>query len=717
MDPKYKFSMIKNIRKVANRNLKELKENYFNLKELDEMLLVDFRNYKEIYTNKRLKEMDIEKLRDITEGIPIRVLRDSNLNNVYTLMTFTESSIQAINGIGPISAKKIIMATKLISDSLHSDQSIKIQIDNDSIKLLNSIYKKKSFLKNIDTINQNKKDNERLTSEIEFNLLKSKKISSVLGYLFNKNNAEMMESIKLLEVIDTQKVINEYFSISVLFYIEDVLKDFENNSAEYYSILDLSGLMNTNEHNYLSDTLINDIESQELILDNLKVVPRGYQKFGSRYMIHQKHTLIGDEMGLGKTIEALTVMNHLNNKNKKHFIIVCPLSVLINWEREVKRWTGLRTEVFHGGNRRTAMDVWVRTGGALLTTYQTASVLVEVLKFKIDFLVVDEAHYVKNPGAQRSQSVYKLKNMSKLSTFMTGTPIENNLQEMIHLINVINPNVGSILRKKNYVFGSEMFKKDASPTYLRRNREDVLVELPELEERELWVGFSKKEYDNYLHTLTNGHLMGLRQVAWSGGSRSKSPKLDALMEICEMARDDNRKVIVFSYFKKVLETIEIALNSGTTFGPINGSVSNSNRQIMIDDFSQSGSGSVLLSQIEAGGVGLNIQAASVIILCEPQYKPSTENQAISRAYRMGQSNNVLVYRILTENSIDERIVEILQKKNNIFDQYARDSYISGVSVEAISMSDSEVLKKILQEEKEIHLGQHTRVEKEKVMNY
>lgn len=142
--------------------------------------------------------------------------------------------------------------------------------------------------------------------------------------------------------------------------------------------------------------------------------------------------------------------------------------------------------------------------------------------------------------------------------------------------------------------------------------------------------------------------------------------------------------------------------SDRAFGPITGAVSNQRRQELIDEFTEADAGSVLISQIMAGGVGLNIQAASVIIICEPQYKPSTENQAISRAYRMGQTENVMVYRLLTEESIDESMMDLLYRKDQIFDAYAKESYVADVSEEATNLSNKETQEKIIEIEKKRH---------------
>src|SRR5699024_8176122 len=160
------------------------------------------------------------------------------------------------------------------------------------------------------------------------------------------------------------------------------------------------------------------------------------------------------------------------------------------------------------------------------------------------------------------------------------------------------------------------------------------------------------------------------------------------------------KVLVFSFFRDVIETIHKHLKE-RTFEAITGDAPNARRQEIIDEFTKAQTGSVLISQITAGGVGLNIQAANIVILCEPQWKPSTEEQAISRAYRMGQSRDVIVYRLLTEESIDGTMLEVLGEKSSLFDLYARDSDVASVALHDVEETEEESVKqKVLKLEKE-----------------
>ncbi len=191
--------------------------------------------------------------------------------------------------------------------------------------------------------------------------------------------------------------------------------------------------------------------------------------------------------------------------------------------------------------------------------------------------------------------------------------------------------------------------------------------------------------------IKDGDFMKARQISWNVSSASVSSKAQYMLDICENAKNEGRKVILFSFFTHTLEMAMAALGD-RAIGPINGSLPVEKRQKLIDDFSKSEPGTVLISQIQAGGTGLNIQAASVIILCEPQLKPSIEQQAIARAYRMGQSQNVLVYRLLCDKTIDMEIYKLLQEKQRIFEEYAGKSVAGEKSLEITEEACKNIMK-------------------------
>ena len=171
------------------------------------------------------------------------------------------------------------------------------------------------------------------------------------------------------------------------------------------------------------------------------------------------------------------------------------------------------------------------------------------------------------------------------------------------------------------------------------------------------------------------------------------------VELADEAGDNDHKVVVFSYFRSVLDTVHQALGS-RAFGPLTGSVPANRRQELVDRFASADGHAVLVSQIQAGGVGLNMQAASVAVLCEPQVKPTMESQAVARLHRMGQVRKVQVHRLLTPDSVDQRVLELLDAKQRLFDDYAAKSDTADSSPEAKDISEPELARRIVEEEQE-----------------
>lgn len=189
--------------------------------------------------------------------------------------------------------------------------------------------------------------------------------------------------------------------------------------------------------------------------------------------------------------------------------------------------------------------------------------------------------------------------------------------------------------------------------------------------------------------------MAMRRAAYA--DPAGSAKLLRLMEVVDEAAENGLKVVVFSFFRDVLRVVQDALGQ-RAFGPLDGGLDAVRRQDVVDEFAAVQGHAVLLSQIQAGGVGLNIQAASVVILCEPQVKPTMESQAIARAHRMGQVRRVQVHRLLAADSVDQRMVEILRAKSQLFDDYARRSDVAESTPEAVDVSEQSLAALIVEEE-------------------
>ena len=378
------------------------------------------------------------------------------------------------------------------------------------------------------------------------------------------------------------------------------------------------------------------VEATQVDLRLLTANLRRYQQFGVQYIICQKRVLLGDDMGLGKTIQVLAAMCHLAAQGKKHFFVVAPNSVLINWEREVKKHTKLNPIVVHGGDRDDELEQWQREGGVAITTYTTLGRLVDKIT-AFDLLAVDEAHSVKNPETQRTQSVVRLSGLTEHVVFMSGTALENRLSELQFLVKTVQPKVdaevASLLKQVRPAPAEVRMK--LAPVYLRRTQADVLTELPDLTETDEVIPLEPADVAAY--RMSPDNLMHKRLAATIGAGGQQSAKFDRLRELLEGYKEDGRKIAVFSFFRQVLDDVSTVVGGCPQ---IHGSISAEERQLVLDRFAAKEGFGVLALQIEAGGVGINLQCAQVVILMEPQFKPSTEKHAIARVRRMGQTRKV-----------------------------------------------------------------------------
>lgn len=481
--------------------------------------------------------------------------------------------------------------------------------------------------------------------------------------------------------------------------------DFRARSATYYALLDdvvdIGRDLEATE-GHLPPELLARVNEQPLDQSLLTASLRGYQVFGARYALAQRRTILGDEMGLGKTVQAIAAMAHLAAGGATHFLVVCPASVMTSWVREVGRHSTLRSLDVHGPERAEEAAQWAREGGVAVTTFEQVGLLPLDLPTPA-MLVVDEAHYVKNPEAKRSQAVAAWAGRTEHVLFLTGTVMENRVEEFRRLVAYLQPDVAEQVSAAHGAAGAERFRLAVAPVYLRRNQEDVLEELPELVQVEEWETFGPADGAAYRAAVREGSFMAMRRAAYAVDHPEDSAKVRRLVELVEEATGNGRKVVVFTYFRDVVDLVVRALGD-LAAGPLTGSVGASARQTILDDFTASPAPRALVSQIDVGGVGVNLQAASVVILCEPQVKPTTEAQAVARAHRMGQVRTVQVHRLLVADTVDERMVEILGTKARLFDAYARRSVLADALPGAVDVSEARLAQTIVAAEQARWLG-------------
>jgi len=704
-------------------NFKEVKEQILSAQqiadqlskaaELDESLVAETKKSiskaKESQVLQKLAQLPIENMKDATDKtVRIETLRKFGITSVSAVYMASQSQLERISGISPESAIEL----KYIADQMFAaiSESITYGINIDSITaddlgLLEKVQDLEAVRSELrgnqtklrpiaDGLKESIKSTKPLKSRFRWILASKAKrnqalkgISQVALYLGDPTTMVLAEL--------TQRAFNKFEETQQT----EALKDFRNRASDYYAVLeDVGGTKPKIGALDLDTQLIESIENQLLDTSLLKATLRKYQVFGSKFALTQFRVILGDEMGLGKTMQALAVLSQRNALGAKHFLVVCPASVLVNWQREIQTRSDLSVIKIHGEDQKLSLDIWRKAGGIALTTFDTLKSFEitddEIKELAVDTIIVDEAHYVKNLGTGRSRTIMRWLDRTPRVLFMTGTPLENRVNEFISLAFLLDRKFAGSLNKAALASGAEAFRREVAPIYLRRNSAEVLAELPELIEIDEYCTWEGANYPFYESAVIAGNFMAMRRAAMLPHLSGEIPnKMVRLLELVDEAFANNQKVIIFSYFREVLDYIYHSLGDKAV-GPITGSVSSSARQEIVDAFTKSDQPVALVGQIQAAGTGLNIQAASVIILCEPQIKPSLEVQAIARAHRMGQVNNVRVHRLLVPESVDDQMVTMLAKKTSEFDSYARISHLADSATSAKTNSDDAIAKSV-----------------------
>lgn len=622
-----------------------------------------------------LAKVPIEQLKNEVHGARLKPLKEMGYNSVADIYSASQYELSSIYGITDYRAMELKNAASRYERKIAETAKLKISSDHrtdENTNLLKAIFRYKRESKKKPIIKSLHEQDNIIASNVEI-LNFAEKGFKWFSYSEKERKQFVHAYVDLTSLLQGPygEKVHKLKPDKTKVTSEEAWDDFNNDPISYFNIIEETnpGLLGNGDSKYgLPEKIAREIQDEDFFQEGLKCKLRRYQEWGVKYILHQKKVLLGDEMGLGKTVQAIATMVSLKNTGATHFMVICPASVMTNWVREIAAKSKLKVLSIHGTNKMQAFHSWQKNGGVAVTTYETTASF-KSEKCRINLLVVDEAHYIKNPNANRSVNVRKIAEKADRLLFMSGTPLENKVDEMVSLISILRPDIARNIKKIAFMSMAPQFREAISPVYYRRKREDVLTELPDLEKADEWCDLKPAEREIYEASVFARKFMEMRQVSWNVNDLRGSSKAEHLEEIIKQVAADGRKIIVFSYFLKTIKKIADAFQN-ECYGPITGSVSPVRRQKIVDSFEKSPSGSILLSQIQAGGTGLNIQSASVVILCEPQIKPSIENQAISRCYRMGQTRNVLVYRLLCSDSVDEKILARLSAKQAQFDAFA-----------------------------------------------
>ncbi len=444
--------------------------------------------------------------------------------------------------------------------------------------------------------------------------------------------------------------------------------------------------------------------------EGLNATLRPYQQKGFEWLVLLSQIGAGgclaDDMGLGKTLQATTFLQHMHNqKPDARHLIVAPLSLVFNWKQELEKFApGLPFYVFHQGNR-DVKEFMSSSARVMITSYGTLRSAVDELSLiHWNTVIIDESHNIKNPSAQITKAVYRLSASNRIG--LSGTPVMNNTFDIYSQLNFMLPGLlgGPEFFKREYaipidrelnVEKTNALQKITAPFVLRRTKKQVAADLPEKTESVMWCQMDepqKEAYETIKKQIRSsifldierdgfskakfGILQGilkLRQVCCAPGllkdeeiTTRDSVKLDMLMnELKDNVKTS--KSLVFSQYLGMLDLIaKQCEQEGIPYLYFDGSTPLDQRAAMVNQFQQEGGeGCVFLISLKAGNAGLNLTAAEYVFLMDPWWNNAVEQQAIDRTHRIGQTKNIFAYKLICRGTIEERILQLQQKKKQL----------------------------------------------------
>lgn len=667
----------------------------------------------------RLAAMPVERLREVTDDrLRIAPVRDAGYLTVLDVCRASVEQLDAAPNVGATTAAQVHAAARRLARAV--EQATPVRLDPDR-----RTDQQTDVLRRVDRYDRVRRataswraDASDLEAALTSHLDTAAPARSTLRmvFTFGRRRRAALDAVDALDGLLAGTVVRDaapQLDVAEALLVGDadppaaeLWAAYERNAATFGATVERllqprgarAAVSAVAAHGFVPEDIVEQIAALDLDETHLRVALRGYQEFGAKFALVQRRVILGDEMGLGKTVQAIAAMAHLRAQGHRHFAVVCPATVLVNWVHEIARHSDLVAHRVHGDQRDAALVTWARDGGVAVTTFETLrrldllarpvepvdDISAGVGEVPVAMVVVDEAHYVKQGEAMRSRAVQALVARVGHALLMTGTPMENRPDEFCTLVSYLRPDLAASLDPAAGAAGADSFRRAVAPVYLRRNQIDVLAELPERVESEDWVELTPDDLAAYRDAVASENFMAMRRAAFAVRDVERSAKLERLAQILADAAEDGHKVLVFSFFLDVLDAVR-DLAGADAHGPLTGAVPPVERQAIVDRFSAVDGYAVLVSQIQAGGVGLNVQAASVVVLTEPQWKPSAEDQAIARAHRMGQTRVVQVHRLLAEASVDELMIEVVRHKRALFDLLARESVLKDASAEAIDV--------------------------------
>ncbi|MDO4283309.1 MAG: SNF2 helicase associated domain-containing protein [Clostridia bacterium] len=516
------------------------------------------------------------------------------------------------------------------------------------------------------------------------------------------------------EIIDGNIKLPKYRSI----YLDNIVR--KNNS------------INIKRDNSFKEVVrsINDVDETDFeVPTKLQAVLRAYQKTGFSWLkTLEKYNfggILADDMGLGKTIQIIALLIDEKNKTGKTSLVVCPSSLYINWKKEINKFAPQMKILVVSGSaeQREKLIKTANQYDAVITSYDLLKRDVEKYSsYTFKYIIADEAQYIKNNNTKNAKALKKLK--SEVRFALTGTPIENSLAELWSIFDFIMPGYlfsykkfkeeyETPIIKDNDVQVVEKLQKLVAPFILRRIKSEVLKELPEKTETIMYSEMDKVQEKLYKAYLASSKKEITSEIEENGFEKSKfkilsiitrlrqicchpslfiseydgeSAKLNQCLEIIEGAIAAGHKILLFSGFTSMFDIITKELEKrGIEYSMLTGQTKVDTRIEMVEEFNRDENIKVFLISLKAGGTGLNLTGADIVIHYDPWWNLSAQNQATDRAYRIGQRNNVQVFKLITSGSIEEKIQKLQEKKINLSDSIIKsgETFINKMSKEDI----------------------------------
>ncbi len=589
-----------------------------------------------------------------------------------------------------------------------------------------TIYNSKSIKA---AISKDKKD--YLEFSFQIGDIDGKEIKNILNAFREKRKFFKLKNDSLIDL--SEKEMQDFLKI-----LDNIAEDnklssnkvqLNNNKAMYLnSVIDDNNLRFIEGKDIVKDISdkVKNIEALDFTVPiNLNATLREYQKVGYKWFKTLAYYgfggILADEMGLGKTLQTITFL--LSEEGKKS-LIVAPTSLIYNWKSEFEKFApSMQVLVLHGNkDDREKLMGDIHNHDVVLTTYNLLrNDLDFYCKKSFDYIVIDEAQNIKNPLSQNAEAIKSINGKVKFA--LTGTPIENSLMELWSIFDFIMP--GYLFNRNkfssNFIknFGDEETLNELNrlikPFILRRYKKDVMTELPDKIEKRLIIDMTdeqKKVYKIFAEEAKNNleelkedglnkktievfsYLTKLRQLCldpsillenYKGGSG----KLEALLETVIQGIEEERKILVFSQFTSVLGNIAEHLNKeGINYFYLDGSTKAKERLEMVNEFNQ-GDTKVFLISLKAGGTGLNLTSADIVIHFDPWWNPAVEDQATDRAHRFGQKNVVEVIKLISRGTIEEKILKLQDDKKEVIEKVMSGEFKKGSILN--ELSEKEIL--------------------------